>query len=1175
MQLLTNCDDIIPNDNYTQKSLVNTEVIQTTSNSICIYCNLNHKFSPFNISESIRLDIKQPILRKNEDIFYTDISVNPDITIYKPINNKQIEENKIEINDTVYWGNGIELFKTDGLLILLSKNLDKIDDNTIKGLLKFIYCPKWWNNLYFNIDKYNFIVDESNYIYNNDLLNKIITYHKLIIESKREILTTYNFNNYNILIKKLGELIKRYNERKYEDNNIQNLLNKENEKNIKISKELEYLKKLEEDEINNIKINIDNFETFETKFKLSINKIRKSNNIKFLATINPNEQIIADMIIKLGECSKLNIGVNNIDKLKKISIWEYYIKQQENIKQGKKFKREKGKKKEDIPSDPNILLELTTSQLIQYKNIYDENLLELKKNKDNITDFVLDDWQNEAINYIRTGKSCLIKGPTSGGKTYTMMKGLDNIINKKIEHNVVYVSPTFHLAYQTYANVKATFPNRKIAIITIELIHIPKDTNIFIGTACELLNYFITTDKKFHVGIFDEIHVATTLYCDNISTKDKIRARAYAKLISRCENQVIAASATIRNVDAMRNFIASMINLDNNNKIKYDEIHVVNYEKRIIPLIEYRFINNNKLEIIKRDNNNIEIEVPSIEDIKGDINSKNLFKLLVEMRNNNMIPSIVFDNTDDEAWRTYLNLIEYCDKSENKDYKDYNEGLNLINNIITSYNLEYYKINNNVSEDDNLDINSRIKTKRGGSLNLKNNKCTKRDSVLRSILNKRNNIIIKMITEYKIILKRSIISYNNHNIESICKIINISNTNIINILELFGTNRENLYKKFPNFYIIQAHIDMFEVLDRLNSLDRDIPDVLMLFEINRGSYYRFSKSSSIELLKAIREPGNNEENWKQRKRMISLAEAQNIKPKDIDSIIDVIMKGLQFGLAIINPSLPFVIQNIILENLKSKELGIVFASESMSMGINYPLRSVVIKSISGYERLLPGKMIQMSGRCGRRGKDDQAHVVFWGIENASESNHVYIPPIVFPEHFVIDDINTKSGCIISDHEILAVKLGEILITKNFDDEITIINNIKKDYDDYDNFDIKEFKLLEKKKSNNEIKRQIFLKPVIECITQHIEYTNDKIDDLASMICKIDEDIIIDSFFVNSFEKSQSINLLLNMMIELYNYYASCSNIDFLNFIEKIVNILQKCEYKLIKLGSGTNLSSMV
>ena len=54
---------------------------------------------------------------------------------------------------------------------------------------------------------------------------------------------------------------------------------------------------------------------------------------------------------------------------------------------------------------------------------------------------------------------------------------------------------------------------------------------------------------------------------------------------------------------------------------------------------------------------------------------------------------------------------------------------------------------------------------------------------------------------------------------------------------------------------------------------------------------------------------------------------------------------------------------------------VVFATETLALGINMPARSVVIESLSkyagaGHEDLTPGAYTQLTGRAGRRGIDD-------------------------------------------------------------------------------------------------------------------------------------------------------------------------------------------------------------
>ena len=58
----------------------------------------------------------------------------------------------------------------------------------------------------------------------------------------------------------------------------------------------------------------------------------------------------------------------------------------------------------------------------------------------------------------------------------------------------------------------------------------------------------------------------------------------------------------------------------------------------------------------------------------------------------------------------------------------------------------------------------------------------------------------------------------------------------------------------------------------------------------------------------------------------------------------------------------------------------MFATETLSLGINMPARSVVIEKLSKFtgehhQMLTPGEYTQLAGRAGRRGIDDVGYVV--------------------------------------------------------------------------------------------------------------------------------------------------------------------------------------------------------
>lgn len=1154
------------NENTHMRHIQPADDIVPTLRNRCVKCNGNHKFSPFNVTIEQRNQqvTALPILIFDNSGYYIVSTVRgSDIKKYNNVTKRMIADNNYPENFGLFWSDGLAMFDHDnGLITMLVKNNEKINSNTIETLVKTIYCPDWWD------DFINAVV--TNPINSEVLSNTIeraMSYHdKADIFAKNfdKCLKGYNYPKFTRALRIMRERQKRENELQLQ------IIQKQKEEELRIHRleEEEELKLKEQKEIEELELVLLHTKTFEQQFVENLYAEKKTHVCKFLATINPDQTTISHVIMKAGEVSKLQSGIESDDRIQKIKVYEYYLQQEREIKEGVKYKKPEWKKNDNKnvdaipeipvpPSNPNkpkTLLILNNVQKKQYEKIW----LDHKNSKQNSSShFVLDPWQTEAIEHIRAGRSCLITGPTSGGKTYVMMKGLDNIINSNNNNNIVYVSPTFHLAYQTYANIRVTFPQRITAFVTAEIMVIPPDANIFIGTAPELLNYFTTTKKKFHIGIFDEIHVASVLYCESDNRYDMIRANAYSRLLTRCENEVIAASATIENENDMLRYIVDRMNVNRKeNKLKIEDIHLVKYENRVIPLNEYRFINNSTIIPIIRDTNGKDIN-PEIK-TNNVISAENLFKLLVQMRNKEMIPAIVFDITDDIAWKTYINLINFVETKEMEDYADYNNMIERINIVINRFNTERESKMSTIPENDLIDI-----TKKGNG---------RRDAGLRSIRSQRIKAYENIINDAKTVLMRSIIKFNTSEINSLSVLNkeNIPKQILTKIIKIFGDN--SLLQHYPSFKINHSHLNMIEIIKRLEDVNSDYDEAICQLNIDKGSYYRFASSCGMEQLKAIREPGSNEEHWKLRKLMIALAESQHINPKDIDGIIDIIMRGFEFGIAIINPSLPFVIQNIILDNLRTKNLGVVIASESMSMGINYPLRSVVIKSHNEALHLNPGKMIQMAGRCGRRGKDTQAHVIYWGIDNANEAHYTNIPPIKYPDSFILNEESETAGSIINDHKKLAVDLGIIYKTLYFEDNKKVINTSKLSrcakniINESDENDEQERKQCEKRRNEVQLTRSRYIEPFVRKLAICVGYNSNEVDELADMICKIDGNIIMESFSIESFQKSRHINLLMHMIIELHNKYAMCVNNDFLKFLENMIHILQTCEYRLIKLA---------
>ncbi len=92
------------------------------------------------------------------------------------------------------------------------------------------------------------------------------------------------------------------------------------------------------------------------------------------------------------------------------------------------------------------------------------------------------------------------------------------------------------------------------------------------------------------------------------------------------------------------------------------------------------------------------------------------------------------------------------------------------------------------------------------------------------------------------------------------------------------------------------------------------------------------------------------------------------------------LDGLTMGVAAHHAGMLPVFKETVEELFEAGLVKVVFATETLSLGINMPARSVVIEDLwkfSGerHELLTPGQYTQLTGRAGRRGIDDLGHAV--------------------------------------------------------------------------------------------------------------------------------------------------------------------------------------------------------
>src|SRR5436190_8242475 len=95
---------------------------------------------------------------------------------------------------------------------------------------------------------------------------------------------------------------------------------------------------------------------------------------------------------------------------------------------------------------------------------------------------------------------------------------------------------------------------------------------------------------------------------------------------------------------------------------------------------------------------------------------------------------------------------------------------------------------------------------------------------------------------------------------------------------------------------------------------------------------------------------------------------------------DAWIAGLEAGVAAHHAGMVPPMKEAVEEAFAAGLLKVVFATETLSLGINMPARTVVIEKLSKFtgehhEMLTPGEYTQLAGRAGRRGIDDVGYVV--------------------------------------------------------------------------------------------------------------------------------------------------------------------------------------------------------
>jgi len=151
-------------------------------------------------------------------------------------------------------------------------------------------------------------------------------------------------------------------------------------------------------------------------------------------------------------------------------------------------------------------------------------------------------------------------------------------------------------------------------------------------------------------------------------------------------------------------------------------------------------------------------------------------------------------------------------------------------------------------------------------------------------------------------------------------------------------------------------------------------------------YFIFSRNACDDALAACRDAGVRLTDADERREIRRLVEERTASISDHDLGLlgyDLWLAALEQGIAAHHAGMVPAFKEAVEACFTRGLVKVVFATETLALGINMPARSVVIEKLTKYngdthEFLTPGEFTQLTGRAGRRGIDDHGHaIVAW------------------------------------------------------------------------------------------------------------------------------------------------------------------------------------------------------
>lgn len=568
-------------------------------------------------------------------------------------------------------------------------------------------------------------------------------------------------------------------------------------------------------------------------------------------------------------------------------------------------------------------------------------------------------WQKDVIDsVVHQGKSIIVRGPTNGGKTFVGLSVIEHFVSKT--ENFAFIVPTTYLAAQTYSNIINTFGHKcNVNLLAGSLcVNSSSLPNIVVGTPEPVWVWLRNHPNfKFDRMIVDEIHT--------ISSPGLNRGFAIRNIIKRCKKQFLGLSATIHDDD-----LIELTKLVSENGVKCDYLK---YDDRPIPLMNQRFSGGEITSIKGEQDANL---IP-------EINPRNTLKLIRLIKEKQRLPCLIFDESDSTSWDQFVEFCEfliYLDSSISPEWtllkREIDEKIERYNSTHRDSYQEYCNVYSEGNQKKISLLSSNYKIMASERAKLVKTSFERCKELTKSAASK---VLNSEFDEYLVpvddTLKKRFKALSIKHTESVYPGV----IDLLNSLELLKETKDHESKK------------------RLD----DIEPLGMYFS-GVSPWIRFSDSTeSNNLSQMLRSDRKTD----QRDHMLRMCSAESIKDSDVDDLFRILEKGARYGIVSLLPSLPNVIQIEILKLFNCRAINIVFTSQDMSMGVNFPVVTSVVRCTSFKQSMPVNARIQAEGRAGRKGRSDFGYSITWNIMN----DHIKeFPRLQIPK------LDENKGCYLNN-----------------------------------------------------------------------------------------------------------------------------------------------------------------